>query len=234
MERVSLTAVKREPNKGQVHKMRREGLVPGVLYGKTVKPLPISIDRRELENATKTSAGMNVMIDLTVEGGDSGLAFIRDYQADPFRRDFVHVDFQAIRLDEPIEIEVPIVIMGESHGVKEGGVLVQQRHTLHIKAKPNDIPDKITIDITELGINDSIHADEIALPSGVEFPHTSNYSVVAVVPPQKEEEAVPVPVEGEVPEGEAAEGAAAEGEAAEGAAAEGKKEGGEGKEAKKE
>jgi len=233
MERVSLTAVKREPNKGQVHKMRREGQVPGVLYGKSVKPLPITIDRRELEKATKTSAGMNVMIDLTVEGGDSGLAFIRDYQADPFRRDFLHVDFQAIRLDEAIEIEVPIVITGESHGVKEGGVLVQQRHTLHVKAKPNDIPDQITIDIPALDINDSVHADDIALPSGVEFPHTANYSVVAVVPPQKEEEVVPVPVEGEVPEGEAAE-AAAEGEAAEGAPAEGKKEGGEGKEAKKE
>lgn len=235
MERVSITAVKRTPHKGEVNRMRKEGRVPAVLYGKSVKPLAITIDRKEFEKATKTSAGMNVMIDLAVEGGDSGLAFIRDYQADPFRRDFLHVDFQAIRLDEAIEIEVPIVITGESHGVKEGGVLVQQRHTLDIKAKPNDIPDSITIDITELGINDTIHADDIALPQGVEFPHTANYSVVAVVPPQKEEEVAPPPVEGEVPEGEeAAEGAPAEGEAAEGAPAEGAKEGGGGKEAKKE
>jgi large subunit ribosomal protein L25 len=233
MERVSLTAVKRVPHKGEVNRMRGEGRIPAVLYGKSVKPLSISIERKALEKATKTSAGMNVMIDLTVEGGDSGLAFIRDYQADPFKRNFLHVDFQAIRLDEPIEIEVPIVITGESHGVKEGGVLVQQRHTLHIKAKPNDIPDSITIDITELGINDSVHADDIALPQGAEFPHTANYSVVAVVPPTKEEEVAPVPVEGELAEGEAAEGEAAEGAAAEGAAAaEGEKEGGEGKQAK--
>ena len=236
MERVSLTAVKRVPHKGEVNRMRGEGKTPAVLYGKSVKPLAITIDTKEFEKATKSSAGMNVMIDLTVEGGDSGLAFIRDYQADPFRRDFLHVDFQAIRLDEPIEIEVPIVITGESLGVKEGGVLVQQRHTLDIKAKPNDIPDSITIDISGLDINDTIHADDIALPAGVEFPHTANYSVVAVVPPTKEEEVAPAPVEGEEGvEGAPAEGEAAEGEAAEGApAAEGKKEGGEDKAGKKE
>jgi len=232
MERVSITAQKRETGKGLSRRMRETGRTPGVLYGKSVAPLAISVDSKELEKATKTHAGMNVMIDLKVEGGDSGLAFIRDYQADPFKRLFTHVDLQAISLDETLEVEVPIVIVGESHGVKEGGVLVQQRHTLDIKAKPDSIPDKITIDISGLGINDSIHADDIALPEGVEFPHTMNYSVVAVVPPTKEEEvAVPVPAEGEVVEGAPVEGAPAEGEAAEGAEA--KQEGAEAKKKEK-
>ena len=233
MERVTLNATMREPHKGANNRLRMSGRVPGVLYGSKVEPTALSVDAKEFLKATKTHSGMNVMVDLAVEGGESGLAFIRDYQADPFKRDFTHVDFQAISLDEPIEIEVPILITGDSHGVKEGGVLVQQRHTLHIKAKPNDIPDSIEIDITELDINDTIHANDIALPSGVEFPHTSNYAVVAVVPPTKEEEVVPVPTEGAV-----AEGAPAEGAPAEGAPAEEKKEGEkakrEGEKAKKE
>ncbi len=230
MERVTLTAEKRQPNKGVARRTRVSGRIPGILYGKKVEPIAISVDRKELEKATKTHAGMNVMIDLAVEGGDSGLAFIRDFQADPFKRLFTHVDFQAISLDETIELEVPIVLAGQAKGVKDGGgVLVQQRHTLHIKAKPDHIPDRIEIDISDLDINDSIHADEIALPDGVEFPHKVNYPVVAVVPPQKEE--VAATAEGALAEGEVA--AAAGGEAkAEGEAA--APAGGEAKEAKKE
>jgi large subunit ribosomal protein L25 len=209
MERVTLTAETREPNKGVARRLRTSGRIPGVLYGKSVKPIPVHVDRRALEKATKTHAGMNVMIDLTVEGGDSGLAFIRDYQADPFKRDFTHVDFQAISLDEDLHLEIPIKIVGEAIGVKEGGVLVQQRHTLEISAKPDAIPDVIEIDISGLDINDSIHADEIKLPAGVTFPHSVNFSVVAVVPPTKEEVAAAVGVEGVAGEGAAAEGAAA-------------------------
>lgn len=218
MERVSLTAETRTPGKGPANRMRDAGRVPAVLYGRKVQPLNISVDRREIEKAVKTKAGMNVMIDLAIKGGDSGLAFIRDYQADPFRRDFLHVDFQAISLEEKIEIEVPIELTGMAIGVKEGGVVVQSRRTLQIRAFPNNIPDKLTVDITELNIGDGLHADDVMLPEGVEFPHAVNYPIVAVVPPAKEEVAVVaapiegVPVEGAVP----AEGAAAP---AEGAAA---------------
>jgi large subunit ribosomal protein L25 len=214
MERVTVTAEKRAPGKSAAKKVRAEGKIPAILYGKSVQPLSISVDGRKFENATKTTAGMNVMIDLSVENMDSGLAFIRDYQADPFKREFKHVDFQAISLDETIELEVPIEIIGTSVGVKEGGVLVQQRRSLDIKAKPNDIPDKITVDISALTIGDTIHADDLNLPEGVEFPHSANFSVVAVVPPAKEE--VPAPAEGEeVAEGEeAAAPAEGEGEAA--------------------
>ncbi len=194
MERIALTAQKRKSDKTTVKKLRAEGKVPAVLYGKTIQPLSISIDRRQFEQAVKTTAGMNVMIDLSVENADSGLAFIRDYQADPFKREFKHIDFQAISLDETLEIEVPIVLTGAAKGVKEGGVLVQERHSIDIKAKPNDIPDKITIDISGLDVGDTIHADDLTLPKGVEFPHVANFSVVAVVPPAREEVAPP-PVE---------------------------------------
>lgn len=221
MERMSLIAEIREPGKGPSNRMRDTGRVPAVLYGKKVKPISISVNRRELERITKTKAGMNVMIDLSIKGGDSGLAFIRDYQADPFRRDFTHVDFQAIGLDEKLLIEIPIELAGLAVGVKEGGIVVQSRRTLPVRVLPNNIPEKFVVDITELNIGDGIHAEDISLPEGVEFPHTVNYPIVAVVPPAKEEVAAPavVPLEGAPVEGAApgAEGAAAPG--AEGGAA---------------
>ncbi len=215
MERISMNAEMRTPGKGDAGRMRDAGRVPAVLYGRKVKPLAISVERYELEHVVKTKAGMNVMIDLSIKGGDSGLAFIRDYQADPFRRDFTHVDFQAISLDEKILVEVPIELTGAAVGVKEGGVVVQSRRVLEVRSLPNNIPDKISIDITELKIGDGIHADEIALPEGVEFPHVVNYPIVAVVPPAKEEVAAVaapvegVPVEGAVPAEGAAPAAAA-------------------------
>ena len=214
MEKVTLTVEKRETGKGPAKRMRTTGTIPGIVYGKKVAPIPVKVNEREFEKATKTKAGMNVIVNLKVEGADSGLAFIRDYQADPFRRNFTHVDFQAISIDEHIEIEVPIVVIGESKGVKEGGVLEQARRTLHVRSLPDRIPEKVEVDITELEIGDNIHANDLKLPDGVEFPHAANYAILSVVPPAKEEAPAPVtPLEGEV--AVAAEGAApAEGAAA--------------------
>lgn len=213
MERVALVAEKRESGKGPARRLRNENKIPAVLYGK-VEPMNISVDRKALEKATKTSSGMNVLIDLSITGGDSGLALIRDYQADPFRRDFTHVDFQAITMSDKLDVEVPIILKGTPLGVKEGGIVEHLRRSLHIRALANKIPDKIEVDISHLQISDSIHADELALPEGVEFVHAKNYTIVAVVPPAKIEEAAPVAaavVEGAAPAGgeAAAAGAAA-------------------------
>lgn len=209
MERIQLVAETREPGKGAARRMRVAGRIPGVVYGK-IKPMNISVDRRELEKAVKTKSGMNVLIDLSVKGGDSGLALIRDYQADPFRRDFVHVDFQAISLTDKLDLEIPVILTGESIGVKEGGVIEQLRRKISIRATPQSIPDKIEIDISNLKIGDSVHADEIVLPEGTEFPHAVNFTIVAIVPPAKEEvAAVVAPVEGVVEGAVPAEGAAA-------------------------
>lgn len=222
MDRITLMAEIRESGKGHAKRIRAAGLVPAILYGKEVKPIAISVNRRELEKAVRTKSGMNVIIDLTVKGSDSGLALIREYQADPFKRDFTHVDFQAISLTDKIEIEVPVVLIGESVGVKEGGVVEQSKRTILVKTLPTSIPEKIELDISALKIGDSLHADDMKLPEGVESAHTVNYTMVTIVPPAKEEVAAPIaaPLEGEaVPaEGEAV---PAEGEAvpAEGTAA---------------
>lgn len=225
MERVGLVAEVRDVGKGMSRRARLAGRVPAILYGKSVKPLAISVDRCQLEAAVKTKSGMNVMIDLSVAGGDSGLALIRDYQADPFKRFFTHVDFQAITLKDKLDVEVPIMLTGTAVGVKEGGVVEQLRRSIHIRALPTSIPDKIEVDITGLMIGDSIHSNDMKLPEGVEFAHATNYTIVTIVPPAKEEVAVPVGeavVAGALP----AEGVAApEGAATESKGGEEKKEG---------
>lgn len=198
MERVALSAETREMGKGAAKRMRATGRIPAILYGRRVGATAISVDGRDLEKAVKTKAGMNVLIDLQVGGGDSGLALIRDFQADPFRREFLHVDFQAISLTEKIEIEVPVVLTGESPGVKEGGVVEQLRRTIELRCLPQKIPEKIEADISNLKIGNSIHANELVLPEGVEFPRAPNYTIVTIVPPAKEEVAAP-PVAAEVP-----------------------------------
>ena len=219
MKRVSLKAETREGGKGAARRLRAEGRIPAVLYGRAVKPVAVSVDRREFSSAVKTEAGMNVLINLSIPGVDSGLARIRDYQADPFRREFTHVDFQAISLKEKLEVEVPIRLVGDAPGVEEGGVVEQPRRSLHVRALPDKIPSEINVDISTLNIGDGIHADEVTLPEGVEFPHRSNFTIVAIVPPSKVEEVAPppevvpeeaVPVEGaeEAPPPAAEEGAA--------------------------
>ncbi len=196
MERVAITGEKRSVGKGASRRARAAGQVPAVLYGQKVDPQPLVVNRKELERAVKTKAGLNVLVDLTIAGGDSGLAVIRDYQADPFRRDFIHIDFQAVSLDEKLEIEVPIRLVGTSRGVKEGGVIEQSRHALTICTTPDRIPDGIEIDITNLDIGDNLHANDVVLPEGATFPRQVNFTVVAVVPPAKEEEAAATTEEG--------------------------------------
>lgn len=202
MERIALTVEKREVGKGVSKKYRVAQKIPAVLYGRAVEPIAVAVDRKAMQNALKTKAGMNVILDLSVAGGDSGLALVRDYQADPIKRDITHVDFQAIRMTDKLEVEVPIVLLGSPLGVKEGGIVEQARRTLHVRALPTNIPDKFEIDISGLNIGDNVHADDIKLPDGVEFRHTANFTLVSVVPPAKEEVAAPtVAAEGAVAAG---------------------------------
>lgn len=213
MERLKLNALGREKAGRGLYAMRQSGEVPAVLYGKKKTPKMIRVNRRELEKAVATKAGFNAIFDFQIDGEDAGLVRIREYQADTLKRVFTHVDFQTIDLNEKIEVDVRLEFVGQPFGVKEeGGVFDIHRRVLNLKCLVTQIPEKITLDVSTLKIHDSIHANDITLPEGVEFPHDQNYSIAAVVPPKKEEEPVVVaPVEG----AETAAGAAAP--AAEGA-----------------
>jgi large subunit ribosomal protein L25 len=233
MERFELVAETRGNGKGVARKLRAAGKVPAVLYGTSVEPKSLAVSSYEFEKIARKAHGSMMLVDLDV-AGEKSIALVRDYQADPFRREIQHIDFQAVGMTDKIEVEVPVKLEGSPVGVKEGGILEQLRRTLGVRCVVSAIPSHIAVDVTELNIGDNIHADDLALPEGVEFPHAANYTVAAVVPPTKEEEVKPaVAAEGEEGAEAAAEGEEkpAEGEAA--AEGEKKAEGGEEKKEEK-
>jgi large subunit ribosomal protein L25 len=211
-----LKAERREgAGKGAARKVRALGKVPAVVYGHGEEPLHVSVDAKELWHVLHTDAGLNVMIDVKVDG-DTFLAMPRQIQRDLLRDRFIHLDLLRIRKDEKLTVEVPIHLIGESHGVKEGGVVEHHLWTLQIECLPHEVPNSIEADITPLGINESLKVSDVRVPGNVTVLTPEDEVVVSVVPPQvlrvEEEEAVEGEevLEGEeAPEGEAA---AAEGE----------------------
>jgi large subunit ribosomal protein L25 len=168
----------------------------------------VSVDARDLFHVLHTDAGMNVLVDVRLDG-DHFLAMPREVQRDHLRGRFIHVDFLRIARDEKITVEVPITVVGESHGVKEGGVIEHHLWNLQVECFPQDVPTAIEADITALGINESLKVAELTVDAACTVLTAEDEVVVAVVPPQvlrvEEEEAE---------EGEAAAEAGAEGEGA--------------------
>lgn len=195
MEKFSLNTQTRQAGKEHARKSRQRGFIPAVLYGKKQEPINIEVSSYELEKCTATKSGMNALFDLSIDGKDH-LARIIDFQADVIKRHYIHVDFQAVDLNEKIYVDVPLIFKGKPIGLQKGGILEQQRRSLHLRCAVSKIPDSIEIDITNLDVGSTIHADEVALPEGVEFPHETNFTICGVVTPTKEA-ASEEPVEGE-------------------------------------
>lgn len=205
-----LKAERREQaGKGFARKIRAGGRVPAVVYGHGIEPLHVSVDARDLYHVLHTDAGMNVLVDLRVDG-QNFLAMAREVQRDHIRGRFIHVDFLRIARDEKITVEVPIHLVGESHGVKEGGVVEHHLWNLELECFPQDVPPSIQADITRLGINESLKVADLRAPEKCTVLTSPDEVIVSVVPPQilRVEEALP-------PELAEAEGEAAEGEEAE-------------------
>ncbi len=199
MEKATLNASARELGKSKITALRNAGQIPAILYGRDHKPVTIAVDGKAVHKVLSTKAGLNILIDLDVEGKEKVMARVCDYQANPVTRDFTHIDFQIVDLRRKIEVEVPLHFDGKAPGVKEGGVMDIQRRSLQVRCLPTAIPEFLSVDIGALNIGDNIHIDDLKLPEGVECQHDQNFVIVAVVPPAKEEEVAPVaaPVEGE-------------------------------------
>jgi large subunit ribosomal protein L25 len=212
-------------------RLRREGYVPGVVYGgKDGESTSFKVNWRDLRQVLAGSA----LIDLKV-GGKTRPVIVKDQQQHPVRDELLHIDLLEVRLDETIQTQVSVHLEGaeEAPGIKEGGVLEHVTHQLNIEALPTDIPEAIVVDVSGLEIAATMHLSEISPPQGVTFLDDPEETILAtvVVPteveePEIEEETELVGEEGEVVEGEEAaegeEGAApAEGEAAPSEEAEG-------------
>jgi large subunit ribosomal protein L25 len=225
MAEVKLTAEPRAGvGKGAARKARAAGKVPAVLYGPEVQPKRVAVDARELWHALHTDAGTNVLINLQVDG-DTFLTMPREVQRDIVRGTLLHVDFLRIRRDVAIQVEVPVHLVGESHGVKEGGVVEHHLWELRVEVLPTDVPESVEADISGLGIGDSLHVSDIKVPGNVTVITPLEETLVSVVPPPVLV-VEPTPEELEAAEAAALEAAeAAEGEEGAEAPAEGAPEG---------
>jgi large subunit ribosomal protein L25 len=142
----------RELGSGPSKRIRVEGKVPGVVYGLDADPIPVTVEWKPLREALTTDAGLNALIDLDVDG-DVALTVVKELQRHPIRGNVLHIDFLRVSADAEITVEVPIVLEGEAKAVlSEGGTVDHLLYTLSINAKPADIPNELTVDISELEI----------------------------------------------------------------------------------
>ena len=208
----------------ETRRLRKQGLVPGVLYGNG-DPTAILIEERKLRAALTTDSGLHAVLDVVVEGKSATHpSILKDYQRDPIRGLVSHVDLQEVRLDRPIQAAVQVHLVGaeDAPGVREGGVISQPATTVNVEALPMEIPESIEVDVTSLEMNESLRLSDVQTLEGVTFLDDPQDTVIATIaPPRVEVEPEPEEeleaVEGEEgEEGEAPEGGAEEagGEAA--------------------
>ncbi len=192
METRALSVNPREVKKGEAEKLRRTGLVPAVVYHKGEKTVTISVD--EIALAKLVRSAESHLIDLQYPDGKATLSFIKDLQFDPVSDRVIHVDFQLFSADEIVEMEVPTHFEGESAGIKlAGGKLQVNMHTLILKGKPEDIPEHFSVDISGLELGHSLHIRDLklgALEGKIVILGDADASVVAIIAPRKEAEAV--------------------------------------------
>jgi large subunit ribosomal protein L25 len=198
------TEPRRELGSRPAGRLRREGKVPAVVYGLGADTVSVTVPSRELQHILAGESGANTLITLDVDG-ESVLTLARQIHRHPTRGELVHVDFIRIRRDVAVSAEIPVHLLGEATGVRDGGLLEQLLFQLTVEAMPGNIPVSIEIDVSELAIGDQLRVGDIPLPAGVETQAEADFVVAQVAAPRVVTEAE----EGE--EGEAAEGEAAEG-----------------------
>jgi large subunit ribosomal protein L25 len=186
MAEVKLQATKRDATgKGAARRSRASGKVPGILYGRGMDPVALEVDRRAFVTALHTDAGMNVLLDIEIDGSRT-LALTRELQQDPVRGTLLHADFVKVDRTQEIEVDVRVQIIGESPGQKEGGVLEQPLHQVAVRCLPTDVPEAVEADISTLGIGDSLRVSDLAV--GREFQILNDPGGVAIAAPISEEE----------------------------------------------
>jgi large subunit ribosomal protein L25 len=190
-ERVKLEVREREDRGSRAsRRLRREGLIPGVLYGRGMAPHAITIPERDLRRVLTGSAGLHAILDVVLDGqGTAHPSILKDYQQDPLRGSLIHVDLQEVRLDQPIQAQVVVTLVGEAAGAKEGGVLSQVSREINVEALPMEIPEHIDLDVSGMAIGDTLRLADLPTVSGVTYLDDPDETVLATVtPPTKIEE----------------------------------------------
>jgi large subunit ribosomal protein L25 len=220
MDRVTLEVEARAPGKSSAARaLRRQGIIPGVMYGTGREPVAVQAPATALREALSGDGGRHAILDVQAPGRSSSTpAILKDIQVDPVRGRLTHFDLLEIRMDQEIDSVTTLTLVGEAEGVRlGGGVLDQPTHELHIKGLPAKLPDHIEVDVTALAVGDSIHLRDISPPAGIAFTDDGDLVLASVMAPTRMEE----PEVEEGVEGAEGEGAAAEGEEAPDASGEG-------------
>jgi len=204
-----------------VRKLRARGLIPAVIYGGNNKPQPLQVTARDINAMMSQASGENVLVELEIAGeGASRTALVQEVQHSPVGGDIRHVDFHAISMDEMIQAEVPLEATGTAVGVKTfGGLLEQSLRAVTIECLPANLPDRITVDVSQLNIGDSIHVRDLQFPQGVTPKVQLDLTAFSVVAPIAEEEPVVAEAEAAAAEPEVITEKKEEGEPAPAAAA---------------
>ncbi len=200
-QQVKLKAHKRTAiGRNSIKKIKAKGLVPGTIYGSQAQPLNLQVDGRELSNVLAHASSEHVLVELEIVDGNQStnrLALIQEVQHHPLKRQLLHVDFHAVLATEKITSEVPLEAVGEALGVRTfGGLLEYSLRSLEVECFPQDLPDIIRVDVTNLNIGEAFHVRDIQLPDGVEALTDGDLTAISVVASRVGEE--PAPAE-EVP-----------------------------------
>ena len=190
------TDTQRELGTRPSRRLRREGRIPGVVYGLGGESVPVAVDARELRSALTSDAGLNALLTLDVDGNRQ-LGLVKDLQHHPVRNEVIHVDFIRVDADVAVEVEVRLSLVGEATEVNnEDGVGDQAAFSVRVLAKPESIPNELSLDISEMTMGDTLRTGDIELPDGVELAGdpeelvaSTSMAVIEIEEPEVDEEA---------------------------------------------
>jgi len=196
---LELTAARKTTSgKGAARSVRRDKRVPAVLYGPKTESISLTVSSIELEKLLRDTGGESKLLNLNIDGQDSPKqVLIREVQVHPYRRRFLHVDFYEVPLDQPIVVEVPIALVGDSIGVQKGGEINLIRRTLSVRCLPNQIPESIRVDVSKMDLGQIIHVEELTAEATFVIVDEKSVGVVSILVPETaaatEEEGTPPP-----------------------------------------
>lgn len=196
MEQLSLAAnLRNDVGKGYCRRLRRKGLIPGILYGGGKEPIPIELKATDLIHILH-EGGENVVVNLTLPDSTQEVVILKAKQSHPYKNFLLHADFCRISLKKKLTVIVPIELVGTAKGVKEGGILEQIMWHIEISALPTQIPESIKIDLTDLEIDSTVYVKDLVVGDEIDVEDAPEAIVLHIVSPKEEVMEKEAPAEG--------------------------------------
>ena len=171
--------------KGAARQLRRSSQIPAVLYGKGIEPELLTLATNDLDIIFRKKGRARLFFNVKIDGEDTiRKALLKELQVDNVTGEYNHMDLHQISMDQTLHITIPVVTTGKSKGVELGGLLQIIRRELEIICLPENIPDNIEVDVTDLGVGESIHVSKLSLPGDVTIPYDVDFTVITVVQPK--------------------------------------------------